>query len=498
MSQAATSDRAAGPSATRARLDRSISFADYVAIGLGAILGVGWVVYAGQWVLAGGVLGAILAFALGGLCLLPVGKCYAELTSAIPVTGGEIAFGYLAFGPVAAFAVGWALSLAYLAVIPFETIAIGAMVEAIVPALKSEPLYNLGGYPVALSTVLPGLLAAIGVAVLNLRGNAGSARFQFFALLAMLLCALVFCSVAVWKGDTANLQPLFADHAPGATASLWTLVPASIASVLVIVPFFLMGFDCIPQVAEEAGLQMSPRRLGVAIVATIVLGALFYVLVILALGIAVSGEDLRLIVAQPDVMPMAEVFRSSFESEWMARLVLVAALLGLITTLNGIFIAGTRILFALGRGALLPSWFSAIHPTYHTPVNAIAVAGGLACAGPLIGKAGLAPIVSSFSFIICVVMLMTVSSTLWLRKTRPQLPRPYRIHTGTIWAGIAVTLSLLALMLVPGSPGQLGVVEFTVLGVWALLGVLFYAYQSRRGICRETQANMILADLAKC
>ena len=106
----------------RVALARSISFSRYVTLGLGMIVGVGWVVYSGQWLQDGGPLGAMLAFGLGGLLLLPVGMCYAEMTSALPLAGGELAFSYKAFGKFVGFLTAWTLALGYISIMPFETI----------------------------------------------------------------------------------------------------------------------------------------------------------------------------------------------------------------------------------------------------------------------------------------------------------------------------------------------------------------------------------------
>ena len=474
----------------RPKLDRVISFKDYIAIGFGVMIGVGWVVYAGQWLQSGGVLGAVLAFVIGGFCLIPIGKCYAELTAALPVTGGEVAFTYKAFGPLVSFLTAWALSLSYISVTPFETIAMGAMVEAIFPSLTTSTLYEIGGYRIAWSTIIPGVLAGLWVIWLNWRGAKDSTRFQTIVIIGMLVSTTVFCTMAFWKGDIHNLQPMFVGE-----GHWWAFAPASIASVLVVVPFFLTGFDCIPQAAEESGIKMEPRQLGVAIVATIAIGTVFYVLVILALGYSVSGNTLSDIVAQKDKLPMAEVFRSSFGVEWAAKLVLIAALLGIISTLNGIFMAATRLLFAQGRGGLLPHWFADLHPVHHTPKNAILFVGALAVLGPFMGKAGLLHIVNSYSLVFSFILLITATATLKLRGSAPDLDRPYRINTTTIWFAIAVGIFLVGLMVLPGSPGQMGNAEFVTVIIWMTIGLGFYHHRQRKkDMSADTQAQMILAD----
>jgi len=477
----------------REKLERVIGFRGYVAIGFGVMVGVGWLVYAGQWLLTGGVLGAVLGFIIGAAFLIPVGRCYAELTSALPLSGGEVAFTYKAFGPLASFVAAWALSMNYIAVTPFETIAVGAMFEALFPSLASAELYTVGGYSVSWSTIIPGILSGLWVVWLNWRGAKVSVAFQTFAIAAMLGSSVIFLVVAFLEGDIGNLTPLFVG-----AGHWWQAAWASVISVLVVVPFFLTGFDCIAQAAEESGRGMEPRKLGVAIIVTILMGGVFYTMIILALGLSAPVERIIEITADKNAMPLAEVFRSGLQSEWMAKLVLFAGLLGILSTLNGIFIAATRVLFAQGRGGLLPHWFAELHPVHHTPKNAVLFVGAIALVGPFIGKAGLLHIVNSYSLVFAFILTITAFATLRLRRTAPEMPRPYRTSRSSIYLAIVVGFILIGLMTVPGSPGQMGGAEFLTVGVWMTLGLALYsARQSRgRGMARDEQRMMILGEHA--
>lgn len=471
-------------------LDKSISFGSYIAIGLGAIIGIGWVIYAGYWLRDGGPVGAMLAFILCGLLLLPVGKCYAELTAAMPVAGGETAFAYKAFGPFVSFLTACALALSYIAITPFETIAIGALVEAMFPALVSEPLYQVGDYTVRLSNLLPGIALGVFFILLNCRGARNSTGFQTLALSTLGLCALVFISVALVKGDVANLTPMFSS-----SGALWAAAPASIIPVLVVAPYFMAGFDAIPQAAEEAGVAMTPYRIGVAILACIVLGALFYTLIILALGMSSTPGLLASILQDKDAMPTAEIFRLAFGYEWAAQFVLFAALLGLLTTLNGFYIASSRLLFSLGRGGMLPHWFARLDTRHRTPVNAILFVGAISLLGPPIGKAALVPIITSGSLAFVAALLMTCLAALRLRITCPDMHRPYRTGRPTMYCGVAVSGILVILMVAPGSPGQLQPLEFAIVGVWMCLGVAGYSLRRSLGdMNKEQQDYMILGE----
>jgi len=470
---------------SRQSLDKVISFRSYLAIGLGIVLGVGWVVFAGQWLSDGGPLGAMIAFLLGGLILIPVGKCYAELTSAIPVAGGELAFSFKAFGSFVAFLTAWALTLSYVAATPFETIAIGTLLESIVPPITTDALYHVNDIPVSFSNILPGVVVGIYLIWLNYKGAESSARFQKLVLAALLVCTVVFTAVAFVKGDVSNLRPLFAQQ-----GALWAVAPASIISVIVVVPFFLAGFDAIPQAAEEAGMKMQPQQLGTAIVATIVGGTVFYVLIILALSLAMPWQA-----SSQFTLPVAEVFRVAFGYEWAAKLVLITALLGLITTLNGLYITASRLIFALARGGLLPDWFARVHPVHHTPANAVLFVGAISLAGPLVGRAAMGPIVNSGSLAFTVAYLVTCLAAIRLRTSAPDMKRPYVVNKSTLYAGAVVALALVLLMVLPQSAGQLSNVEFLIIGGWMAAGAIGFAWRRKKDdMDDEHRALMILGD----
>jgi APA family basic amino acid/polyamine antiporter len=292
-------------------LARVVTYKDYVGLALGSMIGIGWVIVAGNWLVRGGPLGAILAFMCGSLLLITIGKCYAELTPALPLAGGELAFAYKAFGNFPAFLTAWFLAFGYICICPFETVSLGWLLEYVFPELKSAPLYTVGGYHICLSSIIPGLAIGLLTITLNYFGIRFSALFQTVSTALMFLCVVGFTVAAFTKGSFSNMQPLFAHNGD------WTAVPLSVIAVLGIVPFFMSGFDTIPQAAEESGLKINPRDLGKAVIVSIFVGAIFYVVIIIDLSICLPWRE----VIGFD-MPIAEVFRRVFSREWIARLVL--------------------------------------------------------------------------------------------------------------------------------------------------------------------------------
>ncbi len=476
----------------RETLERSIPFRNYVALGLGAIVGVGWVVYSGQWLQAGGPLGAMLAFLIGGLLLLPIGMCYAEMTAALPLAGGELSFSYKAFGSFVSFLTAWLLSLGYVAVTPFETIAIGSLLETLIPEIVSDPLYYVGvgaeKERVALSTILPGLAAGGFLIRVNYRGAKDSAKFQMIVVTALIACTVVFCGVALLRGELSNLQPLFASTEPG-HASL-AAIASAIVSVLVVVPFFMAGFDAIPQAAEEAGAKVAPRQLGLAILISILCGSIFYVVIILAVSISMPWTE-----SSQLPMTTSAVFEAAFGLVWAAKLVIFTALLGLISTLNGMYVASSRLLFSLGRGGMLPHWFAGVHPIHHTPKNALLFVGAISLAGPFVGKFALAPIVNTSSFVFTVALAVTCAASIRLRQSAAGLDRPYRAPTSALYAGAVVSVMLLLLMILPQSPGQLGELEFLIVLLWVVAGAIgFFWRQYRHPVAKDDRDYLVLGD----
>src|SRR3954447_11007421 len=126
------------------------------SLSVGTIIGVGWVTLLGSWLRDAGSAGAVLAFILGGLVILPVALCYAEVTSQVSGAGGEIAFAKAISGPRAAFATGWILLLIFLGVIAFEAISVAWVAGAIFPALTGPVLYRVLGADMHLGSLLIG------------------------------------------------------------------------------------------------------------------------------------------------------------------------------------------------------------------------------------------------------------------------------------------------------------------------------------------------------
>ncbi|MGD9842507.1 MAG: APC family permease [Steroidobacteraceae bacterium] len=469
----------------RAELSRDFKKIGFFTLAFGAMIGVGWVTALSGWLEQAGPLGTAIAFAIGGAIMVCIGLCYAELTPALPLTGGEVAYAYKAYGTFKAFLVGWALAVGYISISGFEAISIGRVLSFMFPGIDRWPLYHVMASTVYGTHLLLAVGCTLAITAIHWFGTALVARLQVWLTLAFVAVALIFLLAGFGGGSVANLQPLLP---PGSTST----VIGGILAVLVTVPFWFVGFDIIPQSAEEASHSVRPRQLAGLILWSIVAATAFYILLVFAVSFAdpwqeIVGTDL----------PAARAFELAFNSSFLADAVLVAALIGLFTSWNGFFLAGSRVIFALGRAGILPRALGAADDRHHTPKNAILLTGALTLVTPLLGRDAILAIVNVGSFYISLAFLGVTLSLMKLRRDAPELHRPYTPPGGNAVPIIAATgaVAMLLAMLIPGSPAALRwpieaglLIGFGVLG----LALWFLAHRDRDAMTENERTYQVL------
>ena len=269
----------------RPRLKQAISGLGFLSLAFGSMIGVSWITALGEWFEQAGPGGAMLAFAAGGLLMILIGSCYAELTPLLPVTGGEVAYAYRAFDTGKAFLVGWFLAFGYLSVSAFEAVSIGVVLAYLFPGLNVLPLYEIGGSTVYAPHLALAFLFTALITAINYLGVGLAMRVQVVLTGLLVVCAVLFVGCGISQGHVGNLDPLFAG---GSLIGSWQ----GILSVFVMAPFLFVGFDTIPQAAEERRPGQSVRRLGLYIILAIVGSTAFYILVMLAAGMSTPWQSL--------------------------------------------------------------------------------------------------------------------------------------------------------------------------------------------------------------
>ena len=434
---------------------------DVIALSFGAMIGWSWVVLTGTWISSAGTLGAIFAFLAGGAAIAIVGLTYAELASALPYAGGEHVYSQRALGNTASFICTWAIILGYVSVISFEAVALPTVVNSLVPVLDHGYLWTVAGWDVYLAWVLMGIAGAIVMTTLNVLGVKMVAIVQTIVVMLILLVGLAFISGSAITGDISNLQPLFTDGISGFTV------------VLVMVPFMFVGFDIIPQAAEEIDL---PRRdIGSALILSVVLAVAWYGLIIFGVGLVMDAEAL----SKAD-MVTAEA-NARIYGEVGGAVLLLTGLAGILTTWNALIVGASRAIYAMANAGMLPAFLGEIHPRYHTPVNAIILIGLLSVISPFFGRPALVWLVNAGGLGIVVAYLLVACSFVALRKNEPNLPRPFEAPLGRLTGYAAIVLSVgLIVLYLPGSPSALQWPwEWSIILFWVLLGALLYMLEKR-------------------
>ncbi len=435
---------------------------EVLALAFGAMIGWSWVVLTGTWIASAGTLGAIAAFLLGGFAILLIGLTYAELASALPFAGGEHVYSERALGRAASFVCTWAIILGYVSVVTFEAVALPTVLSSLIPGLDKVYLWQVAGWDVHPTWVLVGVAGAVLMTVLNVIGVRMVALVQTLVVLIILIVGVVFVTGATLNGTVENMQPLMQDGFSG------------IALVLVMVPFMFVGFDTIPQAAEEIDLPF--RDIGTVLMLSVAMAIAWYSLIILGVGLTMNAAAL----AKAD-LATAEASALLYGDSGRIAL-LLAGLAGIKTSWNAFIVGGSRAMFALARAGLLPEPLGRLHPKYRTPTNAILLIGALSAIGPLFGRPVLVWVVDAGGLGIVIAYAMVAWSFLVLRKKEPALPRPYRVPFGNAVGSLALLLSLgLGLLYMPGSPAALlWPQEWGIVFLWSGMGALLYFYAARK------------------
>ena len=427
-------------------LARKLRVVDYFALGWGTMVGVGWLVVMDDWLLRGGVLGAILGFAIVGLLLLPIGYVYGRLVTAMPDAAGEVAYTAKVFPQSVSLATGWMMILAYFIVCPWEAVAAGKIAGYIFPSLDSVELYRIAGRPVYLPHLVIGLGLTGLLTLLNYRGIRLSATFQNWTAFLTLALFALFVGFGVSKGSPRNFAPLFT-HRP----------PVSVLLVVQIVPYFMTGFESVVKGAEEAQPEFRARGFFKAIWTAIVVGIVFYIVVVAAVGYVAPWRQLT-----QEKFMTAVAFERAVGSRWIVSVILAAAMLSLLKVFNGNFIAASRLLFAVGRRGLVDQRLGHVHPRNQTPSVAVLCIGLATAACMFLGDATLVPISEVGSVASAIGWLAACAA--YYRMGPAPLER--------VIAGFGVTVGLLMILMkiVPGVPGHFRAYEWLVLGIWSLMG----------------------------
>ena len=438
----------------RASLEKHFSKFDVFALGFGAMIGWGWVMFTAYWVQSAGWLGAILAFAIGAVMCVLVGLCYAELTPMFPVAGGGLVYAYRGLGYGWSWVAAWSVAFAYLGVAAWEGIAISTAIDCIINIPKIGYIWTVAGYDVYASWSLVGTACGALIIWMNFKGASTAAWFQKLAIVVLALVGVVLVFGGAVKGDPTFMGDMFTNS-------------KGLIGVLIMVPAMYSGFDVIPQSAEEMNIPL--KSIPKVLFLSIAMAAVWYIAMCFATAIAAPME-----ITSKGAVPVADAMAFLFDSKTWGKFAIVGGLTGIVTCWNGFIVGGARVMFAMGRAKMLPPIFGAVNEKSGVPTAALILMGIFVLISPLLGKNALVWFVDASSFGVVVVYLLVCISFLALRKKEPNLERPFKVANGGLIGWLAVLISaFFGLLYFPWSPGALvWPYEWGMLAIWIIIGIV--------------------------
>jgi len=400
-------------------------------------------------------MGAISAYLVGAVMCIFIGLAYAELTPAIPFTGGSVVFAYKSLGYWASVIAGLGTGLAYLGVAAWEGPAFSTAITYVFPIPTVGHLGVIAGKDIWLSWSLIGVCAAVVITYMNIKGAKSAAIFQNVATIGLIAVGIIFLGGGVAMGDIKNADPMFTN------VEGW-------ASVLLMVPAMFVGFDVIPQSAGEMDIPL--KKIPSLLIMSIFAAAAWYILMIFATCMSAPFEFR----SSGEGIPVADAMAYNFGSPVWGKICIVGALCGILTSWNGFLYGAARVIYSLANAKMLPAWLGQIHPKYGTPSNAVLVCGLISIASCFLGKGALVWFVDAASFGVVIMYGMVALSFITLRIKQPNLARPYKVPAFGFVAVMSVLVSVFFLWLyLPMGPAPLLPVEWVVvLGWFVVTGAL--------------------------
>lgn len=430
---------------------------DVWGLALGAIIGWGCFVLPGTAFLPkAGPLGTAVGMLIGALLIVVIALSYGYLIRRFPVSGGEFIYTKETIGKRNAFVCGWGMILAYWSLIPLNATALALISRYLFPGIIQQGLlYQIAGWDVYAGEVILASAFIILMGIINIRGIKEAAWLQTAIALTLVGCICIITFLVMGRADWSNLAPGFPDG-----TNWWK----GVFSIVAMAPWAFIGFDCIPQSAEE--YNFSHKKSTGIMISAILVAAILYIAVcsVTAIGIKPWQE----LLADRNNWPTGFVVRNTIG---LAGLIVLgtAMFCAVVSGMNAFYISTSRLMYAMANEGSLPGIFGKLSPKYGTPRNAIIFIMIISLFAPWFGREILLWIVDMTSVGAAIVFAYTTASAAIMAKRHG--------HWGQVVIGIVgciFSLFFLALLLIPGMPGYLAFQSRVILVVWIVIGFLFY------------------------
>ncbi len=473
-------------------LERQLKPTHVWAIAFGCIIGWGSFINPGKKFLPNsGVAGTAIAMLLGALVMVIIAFSYAYMVPKFPKAGGEFTFTKMCFGKTPAYICGWFLVAAYLTNVPMNSTAIGLIVDGIdggADILKWGFHYSIAGFEVYLGEIILAMAILILFGILNIIGVKKAGFIQTVLAVLLAVCAFTLCITALVsaKAKGINMEPVWGfDKAAAAAAGATTanigefahkgaeIAPAILAT-FAIAPWAFVGFDTIPQAAEE--FKFSYKKVMSIMVIAIAFGCFVYVSNNTVAAAALENWPDRVLAGEWVLLVAAEELLGVFGKVLVGVGVSCAVLSGIM----GFYLASSRLMYSMSRDGYLPSWFGKIDPKFNTPKNAMLFCILVSLSGPVLGREALGWFVDMSAIGASIGYFFTCAATLvTLKRDRDgSVMLKILAIVGTLFS---LAFMVLQLIPIPGLEGvHFGRESYIMLAVWIVLGAVFYLVQRKK------------------
>ena len=460
-------------------LKRQLSPLHVWAIAFGCVIGWGSFINPGKKFLpTSGVAGTAIAMVLGALVMIIIAFSYAYMVPKYPKAGGEFTFTKNCFGKKMAFICGWFLVVAYLTNVPMNSTAIGLIVDGLdgtADILKFGFHYSIAGFDIYLGEMLLASAILILFGYLNIIGvkKAGFIQTVLSSLLVVCVFTLFIAALISSKAKGINMEPIWGFDKAAAAADPAVMnniglyahkgtagVVGAILATFAIAPWAYVGFDAIPQAAEE--FNFSFKKVSFIMIIAILFGLFVYVSNNTVAAAALANWPERVLNGERGVLVAAEELLGTFGKVLIGLGVSCAVLSGIM----GFYLASSRLMYSMARDGYLPAWFGKVDSRYGTPKTAMIFCILVSLSGPILGREALGWFVDMSAIGASIGYFFTSASTLVTTKRDVDGSSFLKVMavTGVVFSTVFIILQLVP---IPGINGvHCGKESYIMLVIW--------------------------------
>lgn len=455
-------------------LKRTLTGTQLIMLGIGAVIGAGIFVLTGHAAAEHAGPAIVLSFVIAGLACAFAGLCYAEFAAMLPVSGSAYSYSYATLGEVVAWFIGWNLVLEYL--FAASTVAVGwsgyfnsflgSFGMALPAALSTAPLNVVDGSLVYTGGLfnLPAVAIIVAISTLCYVGITQSAFVNSIIVAIKVVVILLFVAFSIQYVNPDNWVPFIPENqGPGKYGF------DGVTRAAAVVFFAYIGFDAVSTAAGEAKNPQRDMPIGI-------LGSLFICTIIYIIVSAVlTGMLPYAQLGTPK--PVATALEAYPSLLWLKHVVEIGAIAGLSSVILVMLMGQPRIFYAMAQDGLLPKIFKRVHPKHQTPHVGTIIVG--TCAALLAGFLPIGLLGELVSMGTLLAFATVSAGVLILRKTQPNLPRPFRVPFAILICPLGV-IACLYLFWQPFSE------HWHLMTGWTIVGfVIYFGYGYRNSKLRK-------------